>query len=97
MLTTQTLAVALAAVATLSFHAQAAERQANPLHPAYYAERTTVAFQNLPTQAYVDAANPLHPSFAKTTFRDEWMTTAAIGGKAYVDDRNPLHPTFKRF
>ena len=96
MLTTQTLAVALAAVATLSFHAQAAERQANPLHPAYYAERTTVAFQYIPTPPYMDVANPLHPSFAKTTFRDEWITTGAIEGKAYVDSGNPLHPMFKR-
>jgi hypothetical protein len=97
MFTTKTLATVVAAVATLSINAHAAEHQSNPLHPAYYAERATVAFQYLPTQAYVDAANPLHPSFAKTTVRDEWITTAAIGGKAYVDDRNPLHPAFKRF
>jgi hypothetical protein len=81
----------------LSINVQAAERQSNPLHPSYYAERTNVAFQYIPTQAYVDARNPLHPSYAKTTVRDEWMMTAAIGGKAYVDDRNPLHPAFKRF
>ena len=97
MLTTKTLATVIAAVATLSINAHAAERQSNPLHPAYYAERVTVAFQYLPTQAYADAGNPLHPSFSKIAFRDEWMNTAAIGGKAYVDDRNPLHPAFKRF
>lgn len=89
----KTLAV-IAAVTTLS--ANAAERQTNPLHPAYYAERATVTFEYLPTQNYVDAGNPLHPSFAKTAFHDEWMTTAAISGKPYIDERNPLHPMFKR-
>ena len=96
MLTTKTLAVAIATVAISSISAQAAERQSNPLHPAYYADRTVVDFQYLPTQAYVDAGNPLHPSYAKTTFHDEWMATAAIGGKAYIDSGNPLHPMFKR-
>ena len=60
-------------------------------------ERVTVTFQYLPSEAYVDARNPLHPTYAKTTFRNEWMITAAGGGKAFVDDRNPLHPAFKRF
>lgn len=96
MLTTQTLAVAIAAVAISSISAHAAERQTNPLHPAYYAERAIVNFQYLPTQAYVDAGNPLHPSHAKNTFREEWMATAAIGGKSYIDSGNPLHPMFKR-
>ena len=95
MLTTKTLAVAIAAVAISSISAQAAERQSNPLHPAYYAERTTVDFQYIPTTSYVDADNPLHPSYAKTAFRDEWITTAAIS-KAYIDSNNPLHPMFKR-
>ena len=96
MLTTKTLAVAIATVATLSVNVHA-ELQTNPLHPAYYAERITVTFQYLPAERYVDARNPLHPTFAKTTFRDEWMITAAGDGKLYVDDRNPLHPAFKRF
>ncbi len=96
MLTTKTLAIAIAAVAISPLSAHAAERQTNPLHPAYYAERTVVDFQYLSTQAYVDAGNPLHPSYAKTAFRDEWLTTAAISGNAYVDSNNPLHPMFKR-
>ena len=97
MITLKTMSiVVITAVATLSANTQAAERQANPLHPGYYAERATVAFEYLPTQQYVDAGNPLHPAFAKTAFRNEWMTTAAIQGKAYVDSRNPLHPAFKR-
>ena len=95
MLTRKTLAVVIAAVATLS--ANAAERQTNPLHPAYYAERTPVTFQYLPTQAYVDANNPLHPTFAKTTFNDAWISTGASSGNAYVDSGNPLHPSYKRF
>lgn len=97
MLNTKTLSVVIAAVATLSVNTYAAERQMNPLHPAYYAERAIVDFEFLPTQNYVDAANPLHPAFTRTTFRAEWMTTGAIGGKPYVDARNPLHPAFKRF
>jgi hypothetical protein len=96
MLTTKTLATVIAAVATMSINAQAAERQTNPLHPAYFAESASVDFQYLPTTNYVDAGNPLHPAFAKTTFRDKWMTTAAIESKPYVDERNPLHPMFKR-
>lgn len=96
MLTTKTLAVAIATVATLSFNVHA-ELQTNPLHPAYYAERATVTSQYLPSEAYVDARNPLHPTYAKTTFRNEWMITVAGEGKAFVDDRNPLHPAFKRF
>ena len=97
MLTLKTMSVVvIATVATLSINAQAAERQTNPLHPVYFAERITVAFEYLPAQAYVDTNNPLHPAFAKTTFRDEWMTTAAIGDKSYIDSGNPLHPMFKR-
>ena len=97
MLTLKTLSVVIAAAATLSISAHADERQANPLHPAYYAERTIVDFQYIPTQAYVDAGNPLHPAFAKTAFNNAWISTAAIGGNAYVDSGNPLHPAFKRF
>ena len=96
MLATKTLAVTISAVATLSIGAHAAERQINPLHPAYYAERTTVTFQYLPTEAYLDARNPLHPAFAKTTFNNAWISTGASSGKAYVDSRNPLHPAFNR-
>ena len=96
MFTTKTLAVALAAIAISSISAQAAERQSNPLHPAYFAERAIVDFQYIPTKNYVDAGNPLHPSYAKSAFHDEWMTAAAIGGNAYVDSNNPLHPKFKR-
>ena len=96
MLATKTLAVAIATVATLSFNVHA-ELQTNPLHPAYYAERATVTFQYLPTEAYVDARNPLHPTFAKTTFNNAWISTGASSGKAYVDSRNPLHPAFNRF
>ena len=96
MLTTKTLAVAIATVATLSVNVHA-ELQTNPLHPAYYAERATVTFQYLPTEAYVDARNPLHPTFAKTTFNNAWISTGASSGKAYVDSRNPLHPAFNRF
>ena len=97
MLTSKTLAVVIATVATLSVNAYAAPQQDNPLHPAYYAERTPVTFQYLPTQPYVDANNPLHPSYAKTTFNDTWISTGAIGGNAYVDSGNPLHPSYKRF
>ena len=97
MLTIKTLSVVFATVATLSVNAHAAARQDNPLHPAYYAERATVAFQYLPTQPYVDASNPLHPAFAKTTFNNAWISTGASSGKAYVDSRNPLHPAFNRF
>ena len=96
MLTTKTLAVAIATVATLSVNVHA-ELQTNPLQPAYYAERATVTFQYLPTEAYVDARNPLHPTFAKTTFNNAWISTGASSGKAYVDSRNPLHPAFNRF
>ena len=96
MLTTKTLAVAIATVTTLSVNVHA-ELQTNPLHPAYYAERATVAFQYLLTQPYVDASNPLHPAFAKTTFNNAWISTGASSGKAYVDSRNPLHPAFNRF
>ena len=95
MLTTKTLAVAIATVTTLSVNVHA-ELQTNPLHPAYYAERATVTFQYLPTEAYVDARNPLHPAFAKTTFNNAWISTGASSGKAYVDSRNPLHPAFNR-
>ena len=95
MLTSKTLAVVIATVATLS--ANAAERQTNPLHPAYYADRTPITFQHLPTQPYVDANNPLHPSYAKTTFNDTWISTGASSGNAYVDSGNPLHPSYKRF
>ena len=96
MLTRKTLAVVvIAAVATLS--ANAAERQTNPLHPAYYADRTPLTFQYLPTQPYVDANNPLHPSYAKTTFNDAWISTGASSGKTYVDSGNPLQPSYKRF
>ena len=95
MLTTKTLAVAIATVTTLSFNVHA-ELQTNPLHPAYYAERATVTFQYLPSVAYVDARNPLHPAFAKTTFNNAWISTGASSGKAYVDSRNPLHPAFNR-
>ena len=97
MLTTQTLSVVIAAFATLSVNAYAAPQQDNPLHPAYYAERASVAFEYLPTQLHVDAGNPLHPTFAKTTFNDAWISTGASSGNAYVDSRNPLHPAFKRF
>ena len=97
MLTIKTLSVAVATVATLSLNTYAAERQANPLHPAYYAERATVAFEYLPTQPYVDAGNPLHPTFAKTMFNTAWIATGASDGKPYVDSRNPLHPAFNRF
>ena len=96
MLTTKTLAVAIATVATLSVNVHA-ELQTNPLHPAYYAECATVTFQYLPTEAYLDARNPLHPAFAKTTFNNAWISTGASSGKAYVDSRNPLHPAFNRF
>ena len=48
MLTTKTLAVAIAAVAISSVSAHAAARQTNPLHPAYHAERTVGEFQYLP-------------------------------------------------
>jgi hypothetical protein len=95
MLTRKTLVIVIATVATLS--AQAADRQSNPLHPAYYAERTPVTFQYIPTEAYVDANNPLHPSYAKIKFNDAWISTAAVSGNVYVDSGNPLHPSYKRF
>ena len=96
MLTIKSLSLVVATIATLSISAHAAERQANPLHPAYYAQRATIAFEYLPTQPYVENGNPLHPAFAKTAFRTEWMTAGAIDGKLYVDERNPLNPAFKR-
>lgn len=97
MLTTKTLSVVIATVATLSLNGYAAERQNNPLHPAYYPERVGIEFDVMPGQRYLDTRNPLHPTFAKTTFNTEWMTTGMAGGKAYVDSRNPLHPAFKRY
>ena len=94
MLTTQTLSVVIAAVATLSVNAYAAPQQDNPLHPAYYAERTPVTFQYLPTQPYVDANNPLHPSYAKTTFNDAWISTGASTRKP-VAFHLPLVVTYR--
>ena len=97
MLTTKTLSVVIATLATLSLNGYAAERQDNPLHPAYYAERVSTEFNVTPTQHYLDAGNPLHPTFAKTTFNTDWVATGIADGKPYVDSRNPLHPSFNRF
>ncbi len=99
MLMIKTLPVAIAAIATLSLNSYAAERQDNPLHPAYYAERVSTEFNVTPTQRYVDADNPLHAafSFAKTTFNAAWIATGIANAKPYVDSRNPLHPSFNRF
>ena len=97
MLTTKTLSVAIATVATLSLNSHAAQPQDNPLHPAYYAERVITEFNVATTQRYVDAGNPLHPTYAKTTFNVAWIATGASEGKPYVDSRNPLHPSFTRF
>ena len=97
MLTTKTLSVVFATVATLSLNGYAADRQDNPLHPTYYAERVSTQFDVTPAQRYVDAGNPLHPTFAKTTFNTDWIATGMADGKAYVDSRNPLHPSFSRY
>ncbi len=97
MLTTKILSVAIAGVATLSLNGYAAERQDNPLHPAYYAGRVSTEFNVAPTQRYVDTGNPLHPIFAKTTFNAAWIATGMANAKPYVDSRNPLHPSFSRF
>ena len=97
MLTTKTLAVAIAAVAISSVSVHAAERQTNPLHPAYHAERTVGEFQYLPTQAYVDAGNPLHPSHGLSKVDAGWVGVGAVASSpSYVDSNNPLHPAFKR-
>lgn len=97
MLTIKSLFVVIVAVAALSINAYAAPSQDNPLHPAYYAERVTTAFNIKTTARYVDAGNPLHPTYAKTSFPTEWVATGAGNGERYVDARNPLHPAFKRF
>jgi hypothetical protein len=97
MLTTKTVFAVIATIATVSVSAYAADRQTNPLHPAYYAERVTTEFNVTTTQRYVDAGNPLHPAFAKTTSSAEWVATGVGNIQRYVDARNPLHPAFNRF
>lgn len=95
MLNIRTLITAVT-IAAASVNGFAAERQTNPLHPSYYAERVTIDFPVRTMERYADAGNPLHPAFTKTAFRAEWMVTAKGDGKPHMDSRNPLHPFFRR-
>ncbi len=75
-----------------------AQDQNNPLHPSYFAGKTSgidfVASKD--AALYVDARNPLHPSFALTSVANGWHATARGSAQRYLDARNPLHPSYAR-
>jgi hypothetical protein len=96
MFTTKTLSAAVAIIATVSLNGHAAPRQDNPLHPAYYAERSSAPSGVSGGRPYVDSSNPLHPAFAKIAVSGEWTSTRAVNDVSYVDSRNPRHPSFSR-
>jgi hypothetical protein len=97
MFTTKTLSAAIAVVATVSLNAYAAQRQDNPLHPAYYPLRSSAPAGVIGGATYIDAGNPLHPAFAKAAVNGKWIVTGAAGSAPYVDSHNPRHPAFGRF
>ena len=96
MFTIKTSLVVILPIAAASLNAYAGDRQTNPLHPSYYAERVTL---DLPVHAgtpYVDFRNPLHPTFARNDSEVEWIATKQGDVAPYVDTRNPLHPSYKK-
>jgi hypothetical protein len=96
MSTTKTIFAVIATIATVSVNAYAGDRQTNPLHPGYYAERNTVEFAATEGAPYVDSGNPLHPAFVRNGQTSNWLSTGNADGKPYVNARNPLHPSYSK-
>jgi hypothetical protein len=97
MFTTKTVFAVIATIAAVSVGAHAADRQTNPLHPAYYAERNTGEFAATAGPAqYADAGNPLHPAFARHGSTRNWPTIVKGEVSSYADAHNPLHPSYRR-
>jgi hypothetical protein len=96
MLTTKTVFAVIATIATVSVSAHAADRQTNPLHPVYVAERNTVEFAATEGARYVDSGNPRHPAFARNGSAGDWLTTGKGDSGSNADTRNPLHPWYYR-
>jgi hypothetical protein len=96
MLRTKTIFAVIATIATVFVSAYAADRQTNPLHPAYFAERNTVEFVATEGAPYVDSGNPLHPAFVRNGQTGDWLNTGKGDDKPYADVRNPLHPSYSK-
>jgi hypothetical protein len=76
-----------------------AQQQDNPLHPAYFANKSAAVniTPNPHNKPYADSRNPLHPSYVQagdTAWRGAAATTQDV---AYFDAHNPLHPAFARY
>jgi ribosomal protein L31 len=94
MFMTKTVCAVIATISTVSINAYAADRQTNPLHPAYFAD--TVEFAASEGARYVDSGNLLHPAFARNGSAGDWIATGKGDGKPYADTRNPLHPAYSK-
>jgi hypothetical protein len=96
MLTQKLALVATLAASVFAAPLAGAAVQTNPLHPAYFAERTNApAWTGTAAVArYVDARNPLDPNFRRGV---EPTQATAETTAVYVDAHNPLHPAFGRF
>jgi hypothetical protein len=96
MFTTKTIFAVIAAIAAVSVNAYAGDRQTNPQHPAYFAERNTLEFAATEGAFYVDSGNPLHPAFVRNGQTGNWLSTGKGDGAPYVDARNPLRPSYRK-
>jgi hypothetical protein len=87
---------AVATAALTSSLGYSASDANNPLHPSYFATRSTVESSvGSSGKAYVDARNPLHPAYFGAG--SSWGATGATGPtQPYLDSNNPLHPAYKR-
>lgn len=68
MLTIKSLSLVVATIATLSISAHAAERQPNPLHPAFAKTAFRTEWMTagaIDGKRYVDERNPLNPAFKR--------------------------------
>lgn len=84
-------------ISAILFTASAVQAGDNPLDPAYFANKVTIAAvaPGANSVAYRDSGNPLHPSFGRLNMT-HWHTSAAVNSARYIDRNNPLHPSYRR-
>jgi ribosomal protein L31 len=90
------ISVTIVTAALTSSVAYSASDDNNPLHPSYFATKSSVeSLVGSGSNAYVDTRNPLHPAYFGAG--NSWAATGVTGSiQPYVDSNNPLHPAYKR-
>lgn len=96
--TVNLLNAVIVAVSLASASLAGAQQQGNPLHPAYFANKSVGNHfaSSGEVSRYIDSHNPLHPAFARAGEASSWDATRAASTQSYIDTHNPLHPKFQR-